>query len=304
MTSYLIALFTFAAIYALLALGLNLMWGLAGMVNLGILGYYALGGYISALVTLKLGLPVALGIVLGTLGAALFGAATCIGIVRLRDDYLAIVTLGFAEVMRLFAENELWLTNGTDGIGQIPRPMLGLTGATLNAAYLGLCLAAVVVVFLGMERLRTSPFGRVLRAIREDPMVAATAGKHVQGFQIKALAAGGGVMGLAGALYAHYLTYVSPEMFQPQVLIYVFFALILGGRGNNWGAIAGTFLVVFLVEGTRFLAGLLPMLSAVQIGALRAIVIGAGFIFVLQKRPRGLFPERLPLYPAPAREAR
>jgi branched-chain amino acid transport system permease protein len=299
MLSYIVALSTFAAIYTLLALGLNLMWGLAGMVNLGILGYYALGGYVSALVTLKLGLPVPLGMLLGTLTAALFGAATCIGIVRLRDDYLAIVTLGFAEVMRLAAENEIWLTRGTDGLGQIPRPGFGLTGRDFNIAYLVLCLVAVAVVFAGMELLRTAPFGRVLRAIREDQMVAATAGKYVFGFQIKALAVGGGVMGFAGALYAHYLSYISPEVFQPQVLIYVFFALILGGRGNNWGAIAGTFLVVFLVEGTRFLAGSLPMLTAVQVGALRAILIGAGFIIVLQKRPRGLFPERVPRYREP-----
>jgi branched-chain amino acid transport system permease protein len=300
MLSYLAALATFAAIYTLLALGLNLMWGMTGMVNLGILGYYAIGGYVSALVTLRLGLPVPVGMLLGTLAAAVLGAATCVGIVRLRDDYLAIVTLGFAEVMRLFAENEIWLTNGTDGIGRIARPDLGVSGLSFNLAYLGLCLLIVAVVFAGMERLRTSPHGRVLRAIREDPMVAATAGKHVFGFQVKALAAGGGIMGLAGALYAHYLTYISPEVFQPQVLIYVFLSLILGGRGNNWGALIGSFIVVFVVEGTRFLAGMLPMLSAVQIGALRALIIGVGFIAVLQMRPRGLFPERPPRYRDPA----
>jgi branched-chain amino acid transport system permease protein len=297
--SYIIALSTFAAIYTLLALGLNLMWGLAGMVNLGILGYYALGGYVSALLTLRLGLPVPLGMLVGALAAALLGAATCIGIVRLRDDYLAIVTLGFAEVMRLVIENEIWLTNGTDGIGQIPRLGIGLTGVDYNAAYLAVCLVSVAVVLFATELLRTAPFGRVLRAIREDPMVAATAGKYVFGFQVKALAVGGGVMGFAGALYAHYLTYISPEVFQPQVLIYVFLALILGGRGNNWGALAGTFIVVFFIEGTRFAAGMVPGLTAVQVGALRAIIIGAGFILVLQKRPRGLFPERVPHHAEP-----
>jgi branched-chain amino acid transport system permease protein len=300
MLSYIVALSTFASIYALLALGLNLMWGMAGMVNLGILGYYALGGYISALVTLKLGLPILAGIALGTAAAAAFGAATCVGIVRLRDDYLAIVTLGFAEVMRVFAENAIWLTNGTDGLIQIPRPGFGLDGSSGNIAFLALCLAVMAVVLLGMELIRTSPYGRVLRAIREDPMVAATAGKYVLGFQVKALAVGGGIMGIAGALYAHYLTFISPEVFQPQLLIYVFLALILGGRGNNWGAVSGTFLVVFMVEGTRFLAGLLPQLSAVQTGALRAIVIGTGFIFVLQKHPRGLLPEPRRTYREPA----
>jgi branched-chain amino acid transport system permease protein len=298
--SYLVAILTFGTIYALLALGLNLMWGIAGMVNLGILGYYALGGYVSALVTLRLGLPVSLGMALGAATAAIFGAATCVGLVKLRDDYLAIVTLGFAEVMRNFAENELWLTNGTDGLIQVPKPAFGLSGQVLNIAYLGLCAVVLVLCFIAMELLRTAPFGRALRAIRADPLVAATAGKNVLAFQIKVLAVGGFILGLAGALYAHYLTYISPEVFQPQLLIYVFLALILGGRGNNLGAMLGTFLVVFLVEGTRFLAGVIPFLSAVQLGSLRALVIGVGFIVVLQKRPEGLLPEPRRSYPDPA----
>jgi branched-chain amino acid transport system permease protein len=300
MLSYLVAILTFGTIYALLALGLNLMWGIAGMVNLGILGYYALGGYVSALVTLRLGLPVSLGMVLGAVTAAIFGAATCVGLVKLRDDYLAIVTLGFAEVMRNFAENELWLTNGTDGLIRVPKPALGLSGQMLNIAYLGICAAVLALCFVAMELLRTAPFGRALRAIRADPLVAATAGKNVLAFRIKVLAVGGFILGLAGALYAHYLTYISPEIFQPQLLIYVFLALILGGRGNNRGAVLGTFLVVFLVEGTRFLAGVVPFLSAVQLGSLRALVIGVGFIVVLQKRPEGLLPEPRRIYPDPA----
>jgi branched-chain amino acid transport system permease protein len=144
-----------------------------------------------------------------------------------------------------------------------------------------------------MEVLRRSPFGRVLRAVRDDSMVAATAGKHVFGFQMKALAVGGGIMGLAGALYAHYIGFISPEIFQPQLLIYIFLALILGGRGNNWGAVIGAVFVVMTVEGTRFIGELVPGLTAVQIGALRQLIIGVGFIVVLQTRPRGLFPEPL-----------
>jgi branched-chain amino acid transport system permease protein len=233
------------------------------------------------------------------LSAALLGAATCVGIVKFRDDYLAIATLGFAQVMSLIAQNEIWLTNGTDGIGQIPHFTWGLQGDALNIAYLALCVVMVAIVLWGMERLRKSPLGRTLRAIRDDPMVAATAGKYVFGFQVKALALGGGIMGLAGALYAHYIGFISPEIFQPQLLIYIFLALILGGRGNNWGAIAGAVFVVVIIEGTRFIAELAPSLSAVQIGALRQIIIGGGFIIVLQRRPRGIFPEPLRRYPQP-----
>lgn len=299
MLSYVLAISTFAAIYALLALGLNLMWGMTGMVNLGILGYYALGAYLSALITVSAGYPVAVGVIVATVVAAGFGAATCIGIIKLRDDYLAIVTLGFAEIMRVIAENEIGLTNGTDGIGQIPRPALVGTGNTFDLAYLALCLVFVALAFIAVELIRTAPLGRVLRAIREDPMVAATSGKNVVRFQVMVLALGGGIMGLAGSLYVHYVTYVSPEIFQPQLLIYVFFALILGGRGNNWGAVIGTAIVVILVEGTRFVAQMIPGLDAVQVSAVRAMIIGVGFIVVLQLRPEGLFPEPKRIYRDP-----
>jgi branched-chain amino acid transport system permease protein len=285
------------------ALGLNLMWGMAGMVNLGILGYYAVGGYTSALLTTYFGFPVIPGIIAGTLMAALMGAATCVGLVKLRDDYLAIATLGFAQVLALIAQNEIWLTNGTDGIGQIPGLAPDLRGETFNAVYFLICVGIGAVVFVAMEVLRRSPFGRVLRAIRDDSLVASTAGKYVFGFQMKALAVGSAIMGLAGAVYAHYLGFISPEVFQPQLLIYVFLALILGGRGNNVGAVAGAFLVVIIVEGTRFVAALVPSLSAVQVGAIRQIIIGVGFIVVLQNWPRGLFPEPLRKYP-PTGDAR
>lgn len=303
MLTYALTVLVFGGIYALLALGLNLMWGMAGMVNLGVLGYYAMGGYTSAILTTYFGFPVFSGIIAGTLMAALMGAATCVGLVKLRDDYLAIATLGFAQVLALIAQNEIWLTNGTDGIPQIPRLISDLRGESFNAVYLLICLSIGAIVFVAMEIVRRSPFGRVLRAIRDDALVAATAGKYVFGFQMKALAVGSAIMGLAGAIYAHYLGFISPEVFQPQLLIYIFLALILGGRGNNVGAVAGAFLVVIIVEGTRFMAGLIPGLSAVQVSAIRQIIIGVGFIVVLQNWPRGIFPEPLRRY-APARDAR
>ena len=110
MTSYLIAMATFGAIYAILALGLNVMWGMAGMVNLGIVGFYGFGAYITALLTVKAGAPIAVGFVAAMIGTAAMAALVTLGLTRLRDDYLAIVTLGFAEAVRIVAENEIWLT--------------------------------------------------------------------------------------------------------------------------------------------------------------------------------------------------
>ena len=163
MVNYLIAMATFGAIYAILALGLNVMWGMAGMVNLGIVGFYAIGAYISALLTVKAQAPIALGFAAAVAGTALMAAFVTLGITRLRDDYLAIVTLGFAEVVRIAAENEIWLTRGTDGISGIPQPLKSTLGADFNLAYLIFCLVMLCLALFVVERVRRSPFGRVLR---------------------------------------------------------------------------------------------------------------------------------------------
>ena len=191
MTSYLISMATFGAIYALLALALNLMWGLAGMVNLGLVGFYGLGAYVSALATVGLGVPVPVGMLAAMAVTCAFSALTTFGLLRLRDDYLAIVTLGFAETVRIVAENETWLTRGTDGISGIPQPLKAALGANFNLAYLVLCLAVLAITLVILERTRCSPLGRVLRAIREDQQVAAFAGKNVRLFKVRPSPLGG-----------------------------------------------------------------------------------------------------------------
>src|SRR6201988_5200096 len=152
MTNYIIAMATFASIYAILALGLNVMWGMAGMVNLGIVGFYAFGAYVSALLTTKAGAPIALGFAAAIVGTAVMAALTTLGLTRLRDDYLAIVTLGFAEVVRIVAENEIWLTLGTDGISGIPQPLKSTLGPDFNLAYLAFCLVVLALVLFVLER--------------------------------------------------------------------------------------------------------------------------------------------------------
>ena len=294
MTNYLIGMATFGAISAILALGLNVMWGMAGMVNLGIVGFYAFGAYISALLTVKAHAPIALGFAAAMAGTALMAALVTLGITRLRDDYLAIVTLGFAEVVRITAENEIWLTRGTDGISGIPQPLKSTLGDGFNLVYLVFCLVILAVVLFVLERMRTSPFGRVLRAVREDAQVAAFAGKNVLIFKVKAFAIGGALAGLAGALYAHYTSYIVPENYAPLLTIYIFLALTAGGIGNNFGAVIGAFVVVFFLESTRFLIGVIPWLTAEQLAALREFLVGLGLLLVLFFRPRGLMPEPLP----------
>ena len=292
MENYLLALSVFAGLYALMALGLNVIWGLAGMVNLGLAGFYLVGAYACALLTVRLHWPLPAAWLAASLAAAALGAAVAGITARLRGDYLAIVTLGFAEVLRLLAANEIWLTNGTDGISAIPGPGRGvLTPVGFNALFAAIVWTAVLLAYLALNRLSGAPWGRVLRAIREDETVAAVAGKRTLAFKAQAFAVGSGVLGLAGALYAQFNAYVAPDAFQPLVTIYVVLALTAGGTGSMAGAVLGAVLVVALMEGTRFLAAGLPFLSPVQVASVREGAIGAALILALHLRPQGLLPE-------------
>ena len=294
MDSYLVAMAVFAGLYALLALGLNVVWGMTGMINLGLVGFFGLGAYVSALLCRQTGAPIVVGIAAAALAAAGAGAAVALATARLRGDYLAIITLGFSEVVRLVASNELWLTNGTDGISGIPGPWRGrVAPQTFNVIYLAMVVLAVLAVLAVCERIRHSPYGRVLRGIRDDDQVAAVAGKRVIAFKVQAFAVSAAILGLAGALWGHYTSFIAPDVFTPLVTIYVVLALTAGGTGNNVGAVLGAALVIFLMEGTRFATGWLVGLAPVQVAALREALIGAALLVVLRVRPRGLLPEAI-----------
>ena len=305
MENYLIAMGVSAGIYALMALGVNVVWGFAGMVNLGLVGFFAVGAYTSALLTLKAGWSIAAGMGAAIIVAALVGALVALITVRLRGDYLAIVTLGFAETIRIVASNAIWLTNGTDGLSGIPGPGRGrLSPEMFNLVYLAIVGIIVAIAYVTNERLRTSPFGRVLRAVRDDEQIAAVAGKHVTLFKVKAFAISSAALGLAGALYAHYTSYIAPDIFVPLLTLYIKLALLAGGLGNNRGAIVGAFAVVFLLESTRFVIPYVPGITPVQGAAIREFLIAAFLLVMLRYKPTGLVPEtptRLPVPPSPQR---
>jgi branched-chain amino acid transport system permease protein len=292
MENYVIAMGVSAGIYALMALGLNVIWGMAGMVNLGLVGFFAVGAYVSALLTVKLGLPIVVGMICATLASALVGAVVCWVTAPLRGDYLAIVTLGFAETIRIIASNEIWLTNGSDGISGIPGPLRSFLAPNgFNLFYLCLVATIVTLAFVLLERLSHSPFARVLRAIRDDEQVAAVAGKHTIAFKVQAFALGSAAVGLAGALYGHYTSYIAPDLFVPLLTLYIKLSLLAGGLGSNRGAVIGAIVVVFFLESTRFIVPLVPGLGAVQGAALREILTSVALIAVLRFRPQGLVPE-------------
>ena len=300
--AYLVFFFVVALYYALLCLGLNLQWGVTGLFNVGVAGFVAVGAYGSALLTGPdspehwggLGLPVAVGwagaAVLAGLAAWLVGAIT----LRLRHDYLAIATFGIAVTIQLVALNFARLTNGPFGIAQIPRPLSGWAGTPVgrNALYLGLVVLVVTGTYAGLERLVRSPWGRVLRGLREDEAAAAALGKSPARFRLEAFVLGGMVMGLGGAIYAHFVGFVAPEDFLPILTFQVWTMLVVGGAGSNRGALLGGVLVWALWSASGALvAALLPQAMQARGAALQVVLIGVVLAGVLLVRPRGLLGE-------------
>lgn len=288
MDAYLLAVSVAALIYLLMALGLNLHYGFTGLINFGQVGFFALGAYSSALLVLA-GAP----ILLGFLAAIAVTAAAAIPLgflsLRLRSDYLAIVTLGFSEAIRLAIVNERWLTNGVQGVPSIPDipTGLGLAVSGPMGAFLVLLAANALVILLVM-RLTRSPFGRAIQAIRDDEDAMLALGKEPGGFKIKVFMIGAALAGLAGAIYAHYVTYITPEQFLPLVTFYVWVAIILGGAGRISGAVVGTLALITFLEGSRFVRDVLPGVSEVELASVRLFAIGLALVLLIRFRPGGI----------------
>jgi len=210
---------------------------------------------------------------------------------RLRSDYLAIATIGIAEIIRLAFKNEEWLTNGVRGVPGIPRPFVETLG-TNPLISLAVVLGFILLGYWMVERARRSPWGRVLRAIRENEDGVMAAGKNVARFRLQAFVFGSSLMGMAGGLYAHFIGFISPEAFMPLYGTFlVWVMLIAGGAGNNRGAVLGAFAIWMLWSATQFLTDELGAEYATQAGALRVLLIGVLLQVILIARPQGILPE-------------
>ncbi len=293
MISFLILMSIVVCFSAILALALNFQWGLGGMVNFGLAGLYALGAYSCALLMLKAGANT----FFATLGAMAIVAVVCgvVAFVTLRvteEDYFAIVTLGVGEMLRLVALNEDWLTKGALGLTGIPRPLGDVVPAEYYQYFLlGLSVALVLGTLWFLNAIARSPFGRIMRAVREDDVVAATLGKYVLWARVRIFAIGGAFIGLAGSLHAFYYQYIDPTQFSTIVIAYAFMAVIAGGRGAHRGTIWGAAVVMLLLEGSRFVKDLIPGVDSDQLAAIRIIIIGVGLIMLLIYRPQGFLRE-------------
>lgn len=295
MEAYLVSILTTAAIYMILALALNMQYGLTGLINFGVVGFFGLGAYASGIATETYGLPFLGGVVAAMVVGAIAGVFVALLSLRLAGDFLAIVTLGFAETVRLTLNNEDWLTRGPRGFIINTRPTIdGLDRVASSWFILGVVAFAAVIVLIVLWRLAVSPYGRVLRAIREDDLVPSTLGKNVFFYRLQTFVIGSVVMGLAGSLYAHYVQTITPENFTTPIAILVWMSMIVGGSGNMLGTALGALAVTLLYEGTRFLTPYLSFLAPEQVSSLRFIIIGTVLILMIRFRPEGLLPERAP----------
>ncbi len=300
----------FTLLYIMLALGLNIVVGYAGLLDLGYVAFYAVGAYLYALLAspqFGLHLPVWLILPLGALVAGLFGMLLGAPTLRLRGDYLAIVTLGFGEIIRIFLNNlnaPLNITNGPQGINLIdpiaigsislhrPIELFGMQFPGIYAYYYLFLTLALLIVFVSL-RLQDSRIGRAWVAIREDEVAAEAMGINTRNIKLLAFAMGATFGGISGGLFAGFQGFVSPESFNLMESVMILCMVVLGGMGHIPGVILGALLLTALPEALRYIGPLEQALFGrivVDPADLRMLLFGLALIVVMIFRPAGLWP--------------
>ena len=311
---------TFVAIYGLFTLGLNVQWGYTGVFNFGVMAFFLVGANTAAIITKppasteyvqyvggfgdKLAfipvldsaqwLPFLFGIAGAAVVAGIVAFLVSIPALRLREDYLAIATIGVAELLRRITIEERGLVNGTRGLTGIPRPLGDLVEPSdYKFVIFGIALGTLILVYFAIERGIRSPWGRVLRALREDELTTAASGKNVFAFKSQGFVVGAMIMGIGGAIYAYANGAVSPDTFTHFFGTFIFWAMLMvGGSGNNKGAILGAYVVWGFWIITLQLQGYdLPAIVGNRIFFIRDFLLGSMIIIVLLLRPQGLVPE-------------
>ena len=321
-----IRILAFALLYIMLALGLNIVVGYAGLLDLGYVAFYAVGAYLYALLSsphlaehfpaiaaaFPTGLHLSIWIVipLAAALAALFGVLLGFPVLRLRGDYLAIVTLGFGEIIRIFLNNlnaPINLTNGPQGISGIdpisiggvslgrPLEVAGLTIPSVQLYYY-LFLALTLLVILVSVRLQDSRIGRAWMAIREDEIAAKAMGIHTRNVKLLAFAMGASFGGVSGAMFSAFQGFVSPESFVLMESIVIVAMVVLGGMGNVKGVVLGAVLLYAIPEALRHVAKPIQMQlfgeEWIAPEALRMLLFGMAMVLIMLYRPLGLIPRQ------------
>ena len=293
--SYLVFFTTVASILAIAVLGLNLHWGNTGLFNGGVVAFFGAGAY-GIVILGSLGFPYILALLGGMAMAGVLSLIVGVMTLRLRHDYLAIATFGVAIGFENVVRNAEGLTGGAKGLRGFERPLEALIGNSFayNIAFMVFVLLALAAVYWFLDRLIKSPFGRLLRAIREDEVVAQSLGKSPSRTRLLSFVTGSIIMGLSGALYASFYAFISPQDVLPILTFQLWAMLIVGGSGNNKGALLGTFVIWIAWTGSGWgLAKFAPIEAQLYAGTIQYIIIGLIIVGTLLLRPQGLLPEKL-----------
>lgn len=282
MTTVLLQALTLAGIYGILSLSLNLQYGLTGLLNFGQILFMAVGAYTVAVFHFH-GWPIWMGALVALPVGALTGLVLALPLKRLDDHSWALMTLAVAELFLAVVNNEPEIAGGTFGTRGIPR-----VEAEVLLPILVVVIAVVIYVF---ERIRRSQMGRTMRVAREDPVLLATVARNVFRLQTVVLVVGGVVGAISGVAMAHWLTFVSPDVFSLYETMIVWAMLIIGGRGNNYGAVFGAVLLQGIFTGTRYIPDI-AFLTSEDFAILRSVLVGLLLVVVLILRPEGAIPER------------
>jgi branched-chain amino acid transport system permease protein len=332
---YLVSFCIMATIYSVLSLGLNAQWGYNGHLDFGIAGFFAVGAFTMALFVTSppsglmaayaqqwfgLDAPFLVGLVAAGILSGVVGYLIAQPILHLRTDFLAIATLGIAEIIRLIFQNERWLANGPQPLSGIPQPLScaldpagcawlpagvnhlfsGLQPRDYGYVYLVIVTVTLAVVYLILEAMVRSPWGRALRAVRDEEASASMNGKPVKSLRVQSFVLGAVIIGVAGALYAPYMVTIDYSHFKPLFATFlVWVMLMLGGSGNNKGAILGAFVIWAVWSGTGFvtdflsteLQGIAPGIAS-RMSFLRWAFVGLLLAAIVLYRPQGILPEK------------
>lgn len=283
---YLLHIFILMGIYIILSLSLNLLAGYTGLISISHAAFYGIGAYTTALLALKLNSPFLVNLICAIVISGLFGLLVGLPSLRIRDDYFVIATFAFQIITFSILNNWVSFTGGPMGLPGIPQPaILGLK-ITTTLGFLILAAIFAIVTVLTSYRIVKSPIGRILKAIREDEVFAQSLGKNISSYKVQVFMISAGMSGVAGALYAYYISFIDPTSFTVMESIFILSIVIIGGAGSIWGSIVGAIFMVALPEALRFIG--LPNSIAAN---LRQIIYGGLLVACMLWRPQGLLGE-------------
>ncbi len=267
-------------------MSLNLVAGYTGLISIAHAGFYGIGAYTAALLSLNYGMNFLFTIPAAVCVAIIFGILIGFPSLRIRDDFFVIATFGFQIILFQIMNNWMELTNGPLGLPGIPQPELFGYTFSSHWDFLVLCLLFALLVYGIMYRLTESPFGRLLKAVREDEIFTESLGKNVNYIKVTLFAIGAGLAAIAGALYAYYITFIDPTSFTVMESVFMLSIVIVGGAGRLSGSIVGAILLVSIPELLRFVG--MPSSIAAN---MRQILYGGLLVLFMIYRPKGILGE-------------